>query len=66
MRHRQGVQIGDEDQALTPGGMGIILQRHVIADRAEIIAEMRLAGGLDAGNDPHDDEYPSRLCLAAH
>src|SRR3546814_521747 len=42
------VQIGEEDQAL-----GLVLHLRPALDRAEIIAEMRIARRLDSGNDAY-------------
>ncbi len=44
----QGVQVGDEVERLL-----IVLQLNVLADRAEIIAPMGKAGGLDSGEHAH-------------
>ena len=44
LRQGQRVQIDDAEDALE-----VVLQRDPVADRAEIIAEMQIAGGLDAG-----------------
>src|SRR5262249_16439183 len=41
---RQRMQIDDAEDALE-----IVLQRDPVADRAEIVAEMQIAGRLDAG-----------------
>ena len=46
LRLGQRVQIDDAEDALV-----IVLQRDPVADRAEIIAEMQIAGRLDAGKD---------------
>ncbi len=46
LRHRHRVQIDDAEDALE-----IVLQGDPVADRAEIIAEMQIAGRLDAGKD---------------
>ena len=52
MRLRNGVEIGEEEQAF---GLVVhlILHRRPVADRAEVIAEVEIAGGLDAGDDAH-------------
>jgi hypothetical protein len=42
------VQIGDEAQALAD-----LLELHELTDGTEIVAEMKLARGLDAGKDAH-------------
>ena len=42
------VEVGEEDQAF-----GLVLHPHPAPDRAEIIAEMEVAGRLDAGDDAH-------------
>jgi hypothetical protein len=47
------VQVGEEDQALAARGERLVLQPHVVADGPEVIAEVGLASGLDAGNDAH-------------
>ena len=44
----QRVEVGEEEQAL-----GLILHPHPAQDRAEQIAEVQVAGRLDAGNDAH-------------
>ena len=44
----QRVKVGEEEQAL-----GLVLHPHPAQDRAEQIAEMQVAGRLDAGNDAH-------------
>ena len=44
LRQGQRVQVDDAEDALV-----IVLQRDPVADRAEIIAEMQIAGRLDAG-----------------
>ena len=59
MRHGYGVQIGQEEQAFA-----FILHLHPVDDRAEIIAEMEIAGGLDAGDDAHDQVVSSGVVLA--
>ena len=43
-----GVEIGEEEQAF-----GLVLHPHPAHDRAEIIAEVEVAGRLDAGDDAH-------------
>jgi hypothetical protein len=48
MRLRDGVEVGKEEQAFA-----LILHLHPIPDRAQIIAEVQVAGGLDAGYDTH-------------
>ena len=45
---RQRVEVGEEEQAL-----GLVLHPHPAQDRAEQIAEVEVAGRLDAGNDAH-------------
>ena len=47
LRQRERVQIDDAEDAVE-----IALEAHPVADRAEIIAEMQVAGRLDAGKDP--------------
>ena len=44
----QRVEVGEEEQAL-----GLVLHPHPAQDRAEQIAEVQVAGRLDAGNDAH-------------
>jgi hypothetical protein len=44
LRHGQRVQVDDAEDAFV-----IVLQRDPVADRPEIIAEMQIAGRLDAG-----------------
>ena len=44
LRQGQRVQVDDAEDAVV-----IVLQRDPVADRAEIIAEMQIAGRLDAG-----------------
>jgi hypothetical protein len=44
------VHVRKEEQALAPFGQ-FVLHPHPVADRAEIIAEVEIAGGLDAGDD---------------
>ena len=52
VRHRNGMQVGEEEQALL-AVLHIVLHAHPVADRPEVIAEVEIAGGLDAGNYPH-------------
>ena len=54
---RQRVEVGEEEQAF-----GLVLHPHPAQDRAEEIAEVEIAGRLDAGNDAHDG---LRSCLLA-
>ena len=49
---RQRVEIGEEVEAL-----GLVLHPHPAQDRAEQIAEMEVAGRLDAGNDAHVQSF---------
>ena len=51
--HGNRVQIGEKIEGLAPFRQ-LILHPHPIADRAEIISEVEIAGGLDAGNDAHE------------
>ena len=53
MRLADGVEIGQKEEAFAAGGRGIVLHGHPVADRAQIVAEVEIAGGLDAGNDAH-------------
>src|SRR5207237_5256215 len=46
LRLCQGMQVDDTEDAVE-----VALQRHPIADGAEIVAEMQIAGRLDAGED---------------
>ena len=48
MRHRNGMQIREEIQAFH-----FILHLHPVADRAQIIAEMKVASWLNTRNDAH-------------
>jgi hypothetical protein len=56
MRHADGVQICQEDQARAARGFGLFLKLYIIDDRTKVIAKMRLTGGLNAGNDVHGSE----------
>ncbi len=49
----QRVQIGDEIHALAARRLDIRLHADPLLDRAKIVAEVQIAGGLDAGNDAH-------------
>src|SRR3546814_5945029 len=51
-----GVQIDDTVDALE-----FVLQGHPVADRPEIVAEMQVAGGLDAREDAVHDRCFSRI-----
>ena len=53
MRLADGVEIGEEIEALTAGGRGVVLHGDPVADGAEVVAEVEVAGGLDAGDDAH-------------
>ena len=46
LRHCDGVQIDDAEEALV-----LTLQRHPVAQRAEIISQMNVAGWLGAAED---------------
>jgi hypothetical protein len=48
------VPVGEEEQAFA-ARLHLVLHPHPVADRAEIVAEVEVAGGLDAGNDAHGD-----------
>ena len=56
------MKIGEEEQALAAARVVHILHPNPIADRAEIIAEVKIAGGLDARDDAH--QRPFRLSRA--
>jgi hypothetical protein len=45
---RQGVQVGDEIV-----GLVAVLQVDVLADRTKVVAPVKAAGGLDAGENTH-------------
>ena len=47
LRHGDGVQINDAEHAL-----GFILHAHPVADGAQIIAQVQIAGGLNARENP--------------
>jgi hypothetical protein len=47
LKHGDGVEIDDAVEALMIG-----LERHELGDGAEIVAEMKIAGGLDARKHP--------------
>src|SRR3546814_2896195 len=53
MRHRDRVKVGEEEEAVAALRGGIVLHPHPVADRAQIIAEVQISGGLDARYDPH-------------
>jgi len=53
VRHRNGVQVGQEVEALATAGCHFVLHLHPIADRPQVIAEVKVARRLDAGNDTH-------------
>jgi hypothetical protein len=46
---RQGVQVGDEIERI----VGLILQFDVLPNRAEIVAPVKTASRLDAGENSH-------------
>src|SRR3546814_4229265 len=50
--HGDAVQIGEEKEALT-AFVHFVLHPHPIPDRAQIIAQMEIAGRLNAGTDAH-------------
>src|SRR3546814_13092646 len=50
--HGDAVQIGEEKEALT-AFVHFVLHPHPIPDRAQIIAQMEIAGRLNAGKDAH-------------
>jgi hypothetical protein len=54
MRLADRVEIGEEIQALAAIGLGVILHAHPVADRAQIVAKVEVAGRLDAGDDAHE------------
>ena len=43
-----GVKVGEEEETFSARLLHRILHAHPIADRAQIIAEVKVAGGLDA------------------
>src|SRR5437667_450186 len=47
---RDRVQVDDAEE-----GVALLLRRDVLADRADVVAEVLGAGGLDAGEDAHGD-----------
>src|SRR3546814_11668570 len=53
MRHRDRVKVGEEEEAVAALRGGIVLHPHPVADRAQIIAEVPISGGLDARYDTH-------------
>ena len=55
-RLRQGVEIRQEEQALA-----LVLHRHPLLDRAEVVAEVEVAGRLDAGDDSHVHSFVSAV-----
>src|SRR5690606_3473897 len=54
------VVVGDEVDRLAA-----VLERHVLAHGAEVVAEVRLARGLDAGEDAHHDPTGTSQCAKA-
>jgi hypothetical protein len=56
----EGVVVGDEVEGVSRVG---VLQGDVLADGAEVIAEVEDAGGLDAGEDARDGGHEGR-CLS--
>src|SRR3546814_4002061 len=59
--HGDAVQIGEEKEALT-AFVHFVLHPHPIPDRAQIIAQMEIAGRLNAGKDAHrSEEHTSEL-----
>ena len=56
------MQVGKEEQALP-----LVLHRHPLLDRAEVVAEVQVAGGLDAAGekqDARDDEKAFNIALS--
>ena len=49
---RDRVQVDDAEERLA-----LVLQRDVVPDRADVVAEMLRACGLDAAEDPHRPQY---------
>src|SRR3546814_4732091 len=47
------MKVGEEEEAFAPRRCGLVLHPHPVADRAQIVAEVQLSGGLDARYDPH-------------
>src|SRR5581483_10614872 len=59
--HRDGVQIDHAIDAVI-----LLLQRHELDDRAEIIAEVQIAGGLHPGKDQLLECHCGTPCCAGH
>jgi hypothetical protein len=53
VRLAQRVKIGKEVEAFPAARGNLILHCHPVADRAEVVAKVEAAGGLDAGDDTH-------------
>ncbi len=51
--HGDRVEVGQEEQAFVAGGGRLVLHAHPVADRAQVVAEVQVAGRLDAGDDAH-------------
>ena len=51
------VQVGEEEERVAALGRILVLHPHPVADRAEIIAEVEIAGRLNAGNDAHQATF---------
>ena len=52
--HRDRMQVHDAEDAVM-----VALQAHPVADGAQVIAQMQIAGRLNAGEDaPHEDQIP--------
>ena len=47
---RNGVEV-----PLEPKAFAVLLHPHPVADRAQVVSEMEVAGGLDARNDTHQE-----------
>src|SRR3546814_8445798 len=58
--------IGEEEQAVTACRGEIVLHRHPADDRPQIIAEVKIARGLNARDDPHLGFPSSTLEVGEH
>ena len=50
--HGDRMHVGQEEEALALA-VHLVLHPHPVADRAQIIAQVQIAGRLDAGKDAH-------------
>lgn len=57
LRHGDGMVANDAEVELIRGGDGGVLEVDPVSERAEVVAEMRNAGGLNA----REDDFWSRL-----